>query len=74
MDMAKMTGCQPDLRTSLTGAEPQAMMTHTGRRSSRRQHTTGGRYHMSAGQYRTQDKSVSIFLMKETNRERVKQK
>lgn len=54
MDMAKMTGCQPDFRTSLTDGERRAIMTHTGMRSRKQQQTTGGRYHMSGKKHNTQ--------------------
>lgn len=47
MAMAEMTGCQPDFRTSLTGGERWATTTHTGMRTTKKPHSTGGRYHMS---------------------------
>lgn len=53
MDMAKMTGCQPDFRTSLIGGERLATITHTGIMSRKKTHTAGGRYHMSGEQHRT---------------------
>lgn len=53
MDMAKMTGCQPDFRTSLIGGERRAIMTHAGMRSRKKPQTAGGRYHMSGEQHST---------------------
>lgn len=50
--MAKITGCQPDFRTSLIGGERRAIMTHAGISSRKKPHTAGGRYHMSGEQQR----------------------
>lgn len=47
MDMAKMTGCQPDLRTCLVVGERRAIMAQAGIRSRKKPQTVGGRYHMS---------------------------
>lgn len=51
--MAKITGCQPDFRTSLIAGERRAITTHAGIRSTKRPHTMGGRYHMSEEQRST---------------------
>lgn len=59
MNMAKMTGCQPDFRTSLTDGERWAILTHSGMRSRKKPHTAGGRYHMSGDI--AQNTSVKIF-------------
>lgn len=60
MDMAKMTGCHPDLRTSLIATERRAIMTQAGMRSRKKQQTAGGRYHMS-----TEDTSVNVLQQDE---------
>lgn len=50
MDMAKMTGSQPDFRTCLIAAERRAITIQTGMRSRKKPQTAGGRNHISVDQ------------------------
>ena len=50
MDIAKMTGSQPDLRTCLIAGERRAMTIQAGIRSRKNPQIVGGRNHMSVEQ------------------------
>lgn len=47
MDMATMTGCQPERRTSLVWGFCRATSTQRGISAKKNRHTRGGRYHIS---------------------------
>lgn len=51
MDMAKMTGHQPDLRTCLIAGDRRAITIQAGIRSRKNPQTIGGRNHMSVDQW-----------------------
>lgn len=50
IDIATITGCHPERRTSLVWGFCRATTAHSGIRARKTRHTSGGRYHTSVGQ------------------------
>ncbi len=61
MDMATITGCHPERRTSLVWGFCRATTTHTGIRARKARHTRGDRYQMSVGQEEAFKSDITTF-------------
>lgn len=62
IDIAIITGCHPERRTSLICGLSRATTTHSGIRPKKMRHTRGDRYHISVGKDETcgDEKKITI--------------
>lgn len=66
MDMATITGCHPERRTSLIWGLRRATTTQRGIRDKKSRHTAGDRYQMSDGKEKTSNDLKKKGIIKET--------